>query len=192
MFYKRDVHWESSATGLGKTYTLGMMLSFYLFNRQTMHIKSITHNSIAMFSLINFLPVEIRTRVFCLWGGDGVHCATPTGQVHQGLRKKNFLKAGKKNSALNIQKKHVGSWIITSHFHRPISDEKHSLFMAIKITACQHIRYNFHCTKCNPFTADRFSTFMYQKFAIFVLAFQSRKLSIWISAYNGENVSGRG
>jgi hypothetical protein len=48
-------------------------------NAQTIHIKSIIHNRIAMISLKTFYPGGIRTQVFCFFGGYDIHCATPPG-----------------------------------------------------------------------------------------------------------------
>jgi hypothetical protein len=62
---------------------LGPMLSFLLFNTQTMHIKSKTHNRIAMFFLRTLYPGEFRTRVYCLWGGWDVHFAPSPGHFHK-------------------------------------------------------------------------------------------------------------
>jgi hypothetical protein len=45
------------------------MQSFQFFDTQTMHIKSIVHNSIAMTSKKSYIyPGGIWTRVFCSWG----------------------------------------------------------------------------------------------------------------------------
>jgi hypothetical protein len=53
---------------------------FPLFNTQTIYIKSIIHNSIAMSSLKKTLhPGEIRPRIFCYVGRCDGQCATPPG-----------------------------------------------------------------------------------------------------------------
>jgi hypothetical protein len=48
-------------------------------NIQIMHIKSITHDIVAMFTSKSIYPGGIRTRLFCWWGGCDVHCAKPPG-----------------------------------------------------------------------------------------------------------------
>jgi hypothetical protein len=48
-------------------------------NTLTMYLKSILHNTIAMFSQKTSYPCGIRTRVFCSWGECDVHCATLPG-----------------------------------------------------------------------------------------------------------------
>jgi hypothetical protein len=60
----------------------GTMTLFIVFNAQTLHIKSKTHNSIAVFSLKTLYPGVIRTRVCCLWGWCDVHCATPPRHLY--------------------------------------------------------------------------------------------------------------
>jgi hypothetical protein len=57
----------------------GAMILFIFFNTQTMHNKSKTHSSIAMFSLKTLYPGGIRTRVCCLRGFCDAHCTTPPG-----------------------------------------------------------------------------------------------------------------
>jgi hypothetical protein len=54
---------------------------FLFLNTQTMHIKSIVHNNIAMNSYKILHPGGIRTRVFCSRGECDVDCATPSGHV---------------------------------------------------------------------------------------------------------------
>jgi hypothetical protein len=54
---------------------------FPFFNTQSMHIKSIIHNSIVVYSWKSLFPDGIRTRVFCSWGGCNGHSATPPGQT---------------------------------------------------------------------------------------------------------------
>jgi hypothetical protein len=57
-------------------YNSGKCLYFsFSRHKQYVHIKSIKHISIAMFTLRTLNPGVIRTRVFCSWGGCDVHIA---------------------------------------------------------------------------------------------------------------------
>jgi hypothetical protein len=75
----------------------GQCLYFSSKRTQTMQIKSITHNSIAMLFLKTFQPGGIRSQVFCSWGVCDVHCASPPGHFNE-----SFTVALKK--ALKLEK----------------------------------------------------------------------------------------
>jgi hypothetical protein len=52
------------------------LVTLIVCNTQTVHIKSMKHNSITILSIKTLYPSGIRTQVFCSWGGCNVHCAT--------------------------------------------------------------------------------------------------------------------
>jgi hypothetical protein len=78
----------------------GQMPLFLFFNTQTMHIKSIVHNTIALTSFKTLHPGRIRTRVFCSWGGCNVDCATQPGQ---------YVYSTYLHSEWNWEKKYAGT-----------------------------------------------------------------------------------
>jgi hypothetical protein len=59
----RDLQWK-------------MSIYFMAFCQCLQHTSTYKQR-IALFSLLNLYPGGIRTRVFCIWGGRDVHCATP-------------------------------------------------------------------------------------------------------------------
>jgi hypothetical protein len=63
-----------------KIYFCQCLTFFSFFNTNTMHIKSIMNNCVAMISLKTLYPGGTRTRVCSSSGGCDVRCATPPGQ----------------------------------------------------------------------------------------------------------------